>query len=170
MATKISELNKEELTAALEGALSDLTDFLGLQMEYDYSILEYEGPEGDARELLNVQLRGDKDSLLIGYHGQTLDKLQHLVSLALSKHFQQVVRVLLDINDYRKNRIDYLKGLATRAAQQVIESGQEMELEPMRPADRRVIHQTLNEENQVRSESVGEGNERRIVIKPLSNV
>lgn len=163
---KLTELDRDELTKELEAILSDITDFLGLEMEYDFDIEAYQTPEGEERELLKVQLRGDRDSLLIGYHGQTLDRVQHLVSLALSSKFEQVVRVVLNINNYRDSREEYLVNLARRAAEQVIESGQELEMEPMKPAERRVIHNALGEDGRVETESMGEGRDRRIVIKP----
>jgi spoIIIJ-associated protein len=104
---------------------------------------------------------------LIGYHGQTLEKLQHIVSQALSHKYKQPVRVVIDINDYRQKRTTSLENLARRAAQQVIESGQDLELQPMNPADRRIVHKLLNDEGKVRTESIGDGKERRIVVKPL---
>lgn len=169
---KLSEIDKAELTGHLEKILGEITDFLGLEMEYDFTVEEYETQDGQMRDLLYVQLKGDgaKDSLLIGFHGKTLDKLQHLISMSLSNIYKQIVRVVLDINDYRKSRSDYLENLAKRAAQQVLESGQEMELEPMRPAERRIIHNTLSNETGVATESLGEGRDRRIVIKPNNNV
>jgi spoIIIJ-associated protein len=164
---KLSEIDKKDLTKNLEQALSEITDFLDLEMEYDFSIIEYKTKDGEERELLSVQLKGD-GALLIGYHGKTLDQIQHLISLALSNKYKQIVRVMLDINDYRKNRSEHLESLAKRAAQQVIDSNQEMELEPMKPAERRVIHNALSQEKEVSTESTGEGMERRVVVKPIA--
>jgi spoIIIJ-associated protein len=163
---KLTEINKDELTNELETILSHITDFLGLEMEYDYHIEEYETQDGHEREIIKVQLRGENDNVLIGYHGQTLDRVQHLISLTLSNKYEMVVRVVLNVNNYRDNREEYLMNLATRAAQQVIESGQQLAMEPMKPSERRIVHNTLSQESRVVSESEGEGRDRHIVIKP----
>jgi spoIIIJ-associated protein len=164
---KLTEIDKDELTQSIEQVLSELTDFLGMEMEYDYEIMSYEKQDGEERELVRIQLKGgdDRDSLLIGFHGKTLDKLQHLISLGLSSKYKQLIRVLLDVNDYRTNRVSDLENLARRAAQQVVDSGQDMELEPMNAADRRVVHNALGSEKGVKTESAGEGQDRHVVIK-----
>lgn len=107
------------------------------------------------------------DSLLIGYHGQTLERLQQLLSLGLSSAYKQLVRVSLDINGYRGKKQSSVENLARRAEQQVIETGQELELQPMSANDRRIVHQLLTTDGRVRTESIGEGRDRRIVVKPL---
>jgi spoIIIJ-associated protein len=109
------------------------------------------------------------ESLLIGYRGQSLDRLQHIVSTALSQKFAQLVRVSLDISNYRGKRQDTLENIAHRAEQTVIETGMDLEMEPMSSADRRVVHQVLSDGGKVATSSIGEGRERRIVVKPLSN-
>lgn len=163
---KLSELNEAELTAGIEKILTSTTEFLGLELEYDYSIESYTNTAGEDREILKLSLKGEQDALLIGYHGRTLEQLQNIVSLSLANQFKQIVRVVIDINDYRAKKTSTLENLARRAAQQVEETGQEMELEPMSPAERRIVHNILSEEGNVETESIGEGKERRIMIKP----
>lgn len=161
---KLTELDKDTLTEELESILTEITDFLGLEMEYDYEIEAYETAKGDEREIMKVRLKGDRDPLLIGYHGQTLDRIQHIVSMSLSSKFQQIVRVALNVNDYRDGREDYLTGLASRTAEQVIESGLEVELEPMKAPDRRIVHNALGNDPQIETQSTGEGRDRRIIV------
>ena len=87
------------------------------------------------------------------------------MGLILSKRLDsKSYRLVLEINDYRERREKYLLGYAERAALQVRESGQELELPPMKPAERRVIHLALKKEQGVVSKSIGEGEERRIVV------
>ncbi len=163
---KLSEIDSAQLTGEIEKVLGAITDFLGIELQYDYEIDAYEHKDGTERELLKIKLTGNNDSLLIGYHGKTLESLQHLVSLGLSTAFKQVVRVVIDIGNYRDKRTSTLEGLARRAGQQVEESGQEMELEPMNASDRRIIHNVLMSEGKVITESAGEGRDRRVVVKP----
>jgi predicted RNA-binding protein Jag len=183
---KISELDQTNLTERIESTLGTINELLGLHLEYDYKVETYQKPDtGEEREVIKLTLKvnsvdevteGDEfggrsqESLLIGYHGQTLERLQHLISLSLSRHYQGLVRVILDINGYRGKRASSLENLARRAEQQVIETGQEMELQPMSAADRRIIHNILSSEGRVKTESTGEGRERRIVVKPLNLV
>jgi spoIIIJ-associated protein len=77
--------------------------------------------------------------------------------------------VSLDISNYRGKRQDTLENIAHRAEQTVIETGMDLEMEPMSSADRRVVHQVLSDGGKVATSSIGEGRERRIVVKPLSN-
>ncbi len=170
---KLSELDKEEIAAAIEKVLHSMSEFLGLNIAYDYSLETYER-SGEAeineeREYLKVKIQTeDNDSLLIGYHGQTLEKLQYLIQAGVSTYFGQRVRVVLHISDYRDKREDALINLAKRAEAQVLESGQDMELQPMRSDERRIVHQALQDGGKVKSESVGEGSERRIVVSALN--
>jgi spoIIIJ-associated protein len=92
--------------------------------------------------------------------------------MMLSTKYEELVRVVLDINEYRAKREEGLENLAKRAEQQVLETGHSMELQPMSAAERRIIHKTLSDVNegdsqQVTTESIGEGRDRRVIIKPV---
>jgi len=163
----ISEFDKTTLTNKLEEILATFADFLGIDMEYDYSVMEYERVGGETREYVALQLRTQNEALLIGHHGQTLERIQNLIGLGLAQEFKQVVRVVVNINDYRDRHETNLRNLAGRARMQVIESGQDMELAPMNASDRRIVHQALQEEGGVGTESTGDGKDRRIVVKAI---
>ncbi len=172
---KLTDIKQEELNQTIEEAIIALAELLDIQLEYDYEIVEYTTGEGEDRELIRLKFRCDQDSLLIGYHGKTLNKLQHLISMMLSTKYEELVRVVLDINEYRSKREESLENLAKRAEQQVLETGHAMELQPMSAAERRIIHKTLsdaneNEATQVTTESIGEGRDRRVIIKPIDQV
>jgi spoIIIJ-associated protein len=165
---QLSEIETSKLTSAIERVLGAITNFLEIELEYDYRVEEYEKEGGEKREIVRLNVSGNHDSLLIGYHGKTLNSIQDLVSTGLSTELQVVIRVVLDINSYRDKRETSLESLARRAEQQVLDSGMELEMEPMPSPERRVIHKILSEGGKVKTESKGEGRERRIVIKPLS--
>jgi spoIIIJ-associated protein len=120
---------------------------------------------GETDKYIMVKLNGDNLNELVGFHGKNMDSVQNIVSIMLSKEFNQDLRILLEVNDYREKREKYLQSIAQRAALEVQSSGQDVELPPMKPSERRVVHMVLKEENGIISESIGEGADRRIVIK-----
>jgi spoIIIJ-associated protein len=114
---------------------------------------------------LNVRSAGNEDlSLLIGRRGDTLTSLQLLVALIVAKQTGQRERVVVDAEGYRERREENLRSLAQRVAQQVRRSQAPVALEPMPPNERRIIHMELAEEEDLTTESDGEGDQRRIVI------
>lgn len=114
---------------------------------------------------LNVRSAGDQDlSLLIGRRGDTLASLQLLVALIVSKQTGQRERIVVDAEGYRERREENLRSLAQRVAQQVRHSRNAVTLEAMPPNERRIIHMELAEDDDLTTESVGEGDQRRVVI------
>jgi spoIIIJ-associated protein len=113
-----------------------------------------------------IDLSGPDSGLLIGRRGQTLQSLQFLVNLIVRKKFGEDVRVLLDVEGYRQRRESSLRDMATTVASRVIQSNRSVTLEPMPPADRRMIHITLAEYPGVRTESMGMGDNRKVTIMP----
>jgi spoIIIJ-associated protein len=107
------------------------------------------------------------NGFLIGQRGENMRSLQYLTSTALKNNGYAHTRVNVDIADYKKQRADRLRERAEDWVKQVRDSGKPMDLEPMNPADRRVIHQLASEYG-LTSESVGEGYDRHIVLKPAA--
>jgi spoIIIJ-associated protein len=116
-----------------------------------------------------IDLSGEDSGLLIGRRGQTLQSLQFLVNLIVRKKFGQEVRVALDVEHYRQRREASLRDMATKVASRVVQSGRSIPLEPMSPADRRIIHTTLADDPGVSTESTGEGDNRKVTIMPARN-
>ena len=114
---------------------------------------------------INVALSGEDLGSLIGYRGRTLNSLQLIFVQILIKEIQEPYSILLDINDYRQRRKEYLKTLAHRAAQESMESGQDTELPPLSSFERRVIHMELKNHEEVETESEGEREDRHIIVK-----
>ena len=112
-----------------------------------------------------IDLAGEDSGLLIGRRGQTLQALQFLVNLIVRKQFEGV-RVVLDVEDYRQRRELQLRGRATTIAKRVAETNRSITLEPMPPADRRIIHTSLTDHPGVSTESTGEGEGRKVTIMP----
>lgn len=122
-------------------------------------------PEKREEEIF-ISILGDKNGILIGKHGKTLDALQYLTGLAVHKVMEGRVRVVLDVEGYRERRKNTLENLAVRYANQAVERGSKVVLEPMNPQERRLIHMALQEDERIRTESEGEEPFRRVVIFP----
>ena len=113
-----------------------------------------------------IDLSGEDSGLLIGRRGLTLQSLQFLVNLIVRKQFGEDVRVILDVEGYRKRRESSLRDMAAKVASRVVQSNRSVTLEPMSPADRRIIHTTLAEFPGVSTESMGVGDNRKVTIMP----
>jgi spoIIIJ-associated protein len=106
--------------------------------------------------------------MLIGRRGEHLAQFQYVVNLIANKRLGDWTRVIVDVEAYRTRREESLIGLAERVAKQVARSGRSVQLEPMPPNERRVVHMTLRGNPEVTTESSGEGHERRITVMPRS--
>jgi len=120
----------------------------------------------DTNEGLYVNLSGPKMGVIIGRRGQTLDSLQYLVSLVVNKDKERdsFVKVILDTEDYRRKREETLERLAKRLAERVQKTGKRVELEPMNPYERRIIHSALQEYKDITTFSEGEEPYRKVII------
>ncbi len=125
--------------------------------------------ETDDEQVL-YNLMGQKElGLVIGHRGETLDALQYLTSIYINKEVDEYYRVLLDAEGYRDRRRKTLERLAQRLADKAEKKQRKVVLEPMPPHERRIIHITLKENNNVKSYSEGEEPYRKVMIEPLDN-
>jgi len=120
----------------------------------------------DDEGVMTFEIDGPDAGLLIGRRGETLQALQFIVRMVTNRQLGRKAHVVIDIEDYRERRVQMLRRLARRTAGRVGSSGREYALEPMSPAERRIVHMSLAGHDEVRTESEGEGNQRRVVIFP----
>ena len=113
-----------------------------------------------------IDLAGEDSGLLIGRRGQTLQALQFLVTLIVRNRLDEDVRVVLDVENYRRRRESSLRDMSAKVADRVAQTGRSITLEPMPPADRRIVHTSLARHPGVRTESAGEGENRKVTIMP----
>jgi spoIIIJ-associated protein len=111
----------------------------------------------------------DDMSLLIGRHGQTLDAIQEITRMVVSRRLDERVRVIVDVEDYRKRREDKLIDRARELSRESIETGREHELEPMNPFERKLVHDAVAEIEGVETSSRGEEPNRFVVIRPVQS-
>lgn len=107
----------------------------------------------------------DETGLLIGKKGETLSSLQTVLGVLLKAKVGEWNRVVVNIGDYREKEEGYLKNLAMSTAERARETGQPQNLYNLKPWQRRIIHMSLSEEKDIATESVGEGEERYLVVK-----
>lgn len=117
-------------------------------------------------DVAQINLETDETGMLIGYHGETLEALQLILSLMLARELGEFVRVSLEIGDYRKNREDYLQHLVDQTKERVLAEQQPVSLQNLKSWERRIVHLMLQDDKDVVTESEGEGRDRVLTIKP----
>jgi spoIIIJ-associated protein len=152
---QVEELEPYE---ALEELLEEVVDGLGLD-----AAIEVEERDG----VLMGRLEGEEIGLFIGRHGQTIDAVQHLAQRIVFPEGPSTVRVVIDANGYRERRAEALRADADEAADQALSSGKPVELDPLPPFERRIVHEYLRERDGVETHSEGNEPERYLVITPL---
>ena len=147
--TSPEELVKEFLDSVFKA--------MDMEVELDIKVDEDE-------KMIDVELKGDDMGILSGKRGQTLDSLQYLTNLALNKHSDNYFKVKVDTEDYRNRRKETLENLAHNIAYKVKRTKRSVELEPMNPFERRVIHSALQNDKYVTTHSEGEEPYRHVVV------
>ena len=120
----------------------------------------------DDKELITLVVKLKEPQILIGENGQTLFEIQKLLRMIINKKFPNIFHLNLDINDYKKKKIDSLQKVAKELADEVASSKVEKAMPPMSSYERRIIHAELSQRQDVKTESKGEGLSRYVVIMP----
>jgi spoIIIJ-associated protein len=120
----------------------------------------------DAEQIVG-RVDGEDVGLLIGRRGQTIDAVQLLCYRAAFRGLQERKRVVVDAAGYRERRQEAIERQADRAAERALKAGKEIELEPMTPSERRVVHQHLKDRAGVETFSEGDEPERSVIVAPL---
>jgi len=145
-----------------------IKELMGKMTFSDFS-LEIEDRSGLDEEsaIFNIRVSSSDSSLLIGQQGATLKALQYILRVMARRRSQEKLRFLVDVNDYRKQKVESLAELAKNVAKEVIEEKRPIVLRPMSAYERRIIHMKLAGNGKVETGSIGEGEDRRVVVKPL---
>lgn len=145
----------------IETSLNKIFEYIGIKPEV--LIREDKGEEGI---VYSVTISGDNLNYLIGFRGQSLEALQILVKQILFRKTGEHTILTIDINEYKDKKTEKLQDLARSFIDKVRFFEKEIELPRMNPWERRQIHIFVTEYDDVESESIGEGEDRRIVLKP----
>lgn len=159
--TTTAATGKETIDEAILYAkkyLEDILSFFGLNTDVHATTEDDEVIELD---IPSTHLNG----FLIGQHGDTMRSLQFVVSSALKNNGYAYTRVNVDVAEYKKQRADRLTETAQDWIRKVVETGEPLDLKPMNAADRRIVHKAASDAG-LRTESVGEGRDRHVVLKP----
>lgn len=166
---KLSLENDMDERPALNG---DIEEALQFAKKYCEDLLSFFGLNTDVyattedNEVIELHIPSTHlNGFLIGQRGDTIRAVQYLISTALKNENYEHVRVNVDVADYKKQRAERLANQAEQWFKEVKESGEPKELSPMNAADRRTIHKAANDFG-IETESIGEGRDRRIVLKP----
>lgn len=156
------EVDDEEAVEISKSTVIELLEKMGIVAE----VSAFWGEKDDNSRIrpLHVDVTGSDLSILIGRRGETLGALQYISRLIVGKELHRPVAIVIDVEGYRARRELQLRQLARRMAQQTIERDRSMSLEPMAPNERRIIHIELRDHPKVYTESVGEGDRRKVTI------
>lgn len=116
-------------------------------------------------DIIHITIDSERNPVLIGKGGRTLQSLNELTRLAVSNKFRHRYRILLDVGGYKEDKYSRLAYLAKRTANEVLKTKVDVKLDPMTPDERRIIHNTLNGMEHIKTESSGEGDQRAVSIK-----
>lgn len=169
------DLSDEEIALDLQSALADPSDLEGSVREVLTDILakmsikanvstKLVHSEEDNREVVYANIEGDDLSFLIGRKSETLNALQYLTGLIISKKVNHWVPLQVDVQSYRMRRESEIKKIAHRMAEQAISTGRKQYLEPMPANERRIVHMELRGYEQLVTESIGEDPNRKVTI------
>jgi spoIIIJ-associated protein len=157
------------MPASTDGASAAAKEILetllrGMGLSAHVQVLPDENAEGDRAFILNIV--GDDLGVLIGRRGETLRDLEYLTRLMVGHKGDQATRLVVDVEGYRMRRERSLRELAKRMADRVQTNRQPITLEAMPPNERRIVHLTLRDHLTVTTQSIGEGDHRRVMIIP----
>jgi spoIIIJ-associated protein len=152
--------NIEEL---IHQFISDLSQHLEIPL---HTRIKREAEEDIYKVELEIEDQ-DQAGLIIGKHGKTLSSIQRILGMYLYRKTGTWTRVLVDIGNYRESQEEKIKELAHNAADRARFFARPVEMAPMNPYKRRIVHTALGEDPDVETESTGEGKNRRVVVKPV---
>ena len=177
IASKEEYVNKEDLVYSVVSNEEDkveievytIVDVIEYAQSYLKNSIEALGIECKVSpslkdDIICLTIDSDRNPLLIGKNGSTLQALNELTRIAISNHFKHRYRVLLDINRYKDDKYDRIAKMARRIAHEVQKTHQDATLDPMPADERRIVHNALTNMPNIKTESSGFGKNRQVNI------
>lgn len=163
-------MSEQELLARAEKLVGDLAKMMNIDAHISYSIEKSDNGEA---QVVKVDFEGEELGYMIGQYGRHLKAMQYIISLMLNRELAdaglETVYVNVDVGGYRKSRFDKIERLALQKAEDARILGDAIDMEPLAPAERRVVHMVLAQFEDIKTESQGEGMDRFIRIIPISD-
>jgi spoIIIJ-associated protein len=155
----------QEMGTIVEETVRQLLEKMGF-------VFELEIKKENSGEIAQIEcnIKTEDSSFLIGQYGTNLDSLQHIARLLIRKKSAEKINFTLDVNSYRKEKNEAVSQMAKSIAEQSVAEKRAVVLRPMSSYERRIVHMALSENDKVSTESIGEGEERKVIIKPSSLV
>ena len=157
---KVRTIHKEVVNEFILHFCKQLGEMMGLELVTE---LHYQG------DTVTVSLNSDQNAILIGKDGRTLNSIQIVLRQAIRKEINSSLKIMLDVADYKEKKMKNLEREVKKIAHEVVQSGVECSLDPMNSYERRFVHSIVADIAGVKTESVGEGKERHIVIKKVED-
>lgn len=152
----ITVFNEEDAAEFGAEYLKKALSALGIEITYTYVLED---------DIIKMTIDSERNPVLIGKGGRTLQALNELVKLAVSNKFRHRYRILLDIGDYKEEKYDRVARIAKRSAKEVLKTHISVKLDAMTPDERRIVHNALSGWEHIKTESSGEGRNRAVTIK-----
>lgn len=156
---KSKKINKNtEILSLSQGIIKELLQLIGIKSKAEVTF-------DSENDCINIDIKGEEEAgLLIGKKGETVNSLQKFMALSLRKETGEWHRVIVNVADWREKQTARLEELASQTAQRVRETGELQNLYNLTPGQRRTIHLYLANQKDIKTESVGEGKERYLVV------
>jgi spoIIIJ-associated protein len=156
----------DSVTAELaKELLEELLDHMGIRASVQVQFVQELSDEGEAATMV-LNLTGDDLGILIGRRGETLAALQYVLRLMISHRAKHWTNAIVDVESYRVRRLHALESLANRVAEEAVRTGRTQSMEPMPSDERRLVHMALRNHPKVTTQSVGEGERRKVTVVP----
>ncbi|MDD3487048.1 MAG: hypothetical protein PHF35_01555 [Candidatus Moranbacteria bacterium] len=159
-------MNSQEKAEMLEKITEETLEKMTFR---DFKInLQVEGGEDGENFFVNIET--PESNLLIGQYGITLSALQHILRLLVRRRTEERFKFLVDVNNYLQQKTGSIAEIAVEAAKQAINERKPVVLRPMSAYERRLVHLELSGNENVKTESIGEGENRKVVVRPVGDL
>jgi spoIIIJ-associated protein len=155
-----SPILNDETQKTIKKIVADLVEKMGIVCQVE----ENKGTGEEESLILNIKT--EESNYLIGQYGVNLQALQHIARVLTRKKIGEKISFMLDVNFYRQEKNESISILAKNMAEQALTEKRAIVMRPMSPFERRLVHMELAQDNRIKTESIGEGEDRRVVIKP----
>lgn len=162
----VAEVNVADLAEEARigsDVLKTLLNKMGIQAQV---VTQPSKTDGNEAQHWTLEIRGKDLGMLIGRRGETLAAIQYITRLITSRQIGHRANLVVDVEGYKSRREAMLQRLAQRMAEQAVQRGRTVSMEPMPPHERRIIHLTLRNHPDVTTESIGEGDRRKVTVIP----
>lgn len=166
---------QEEIKAVIKKSTEEILSKMGFSGEIEIKEVSPEAgisaeesiDAGQNNIIVNIKI-GEESSFLIGQYGINLQSLQHILRLIVRKKTDDKVKFILDVNNYRQEKNQSIIEHARQAAEQAVTEVRSIALRPMSSYERRIVHMELSKDSRIDTESVGEGENRKVIVKPAN--